>query len=55
MAAAVVDATLHESPPGDEPAWSTRLMAERFEIGEDTVARICGAQRAQRRAQAGGP
>src|SRR5918998_4629674 len=44
MAAAVVHATLHEAPPGDEPQWSTRLMAERFGIGKDTVARIWRAR-----------
>jgi transposase len=44
LAAAVVAATLHEAPPGDEPQWSTRLMAERFGIGKDTVARIWRAR-----------
>jgi transposase len=44
LAGAVVAATLHESPPGDEPQWSTRLMGERFGIGKDTVARIWRAR-----------
>ena len=44
LAAAVVEATLHEDPPGDEPQWSTRLMAQRFGIGKDTVARIWRAR-----------
>ena len=44
LAAAVVEATLGEAPPGDEPQWSTRLMAERFGIGKDTVARIWRAR-----------
>jgi transposase len=44
VAAAVVHATLHEAPPGDEPQWSTRLMADRFGIGKDTVARIWRAR-----------
>lgn len=44
LAAEVVEATLHESPPGDEPQWSTRLMAARFGIGKDTVARIWRAR-----------
>jgi transposase len=26
LAAPVVEATLHDDPPGDEPQWSTRLM-----------------------------
>jgi transposase len=44
LAAQVVAATLQEAPPGDEPQWSTRLMAERFGIGKDTVARIWRAR-----------
>jgi transposase len=44
LAAAVVEVTLHEPPPGDEPQWSTRLMGERFGIGKDTVARIWRAR-----------
>jgi transposase len=44
LAAAVVEATRSETPPGDEPQWSTRLMAERFGIGKDTVARIWRAR-----------
>src|SRR3954471_6635315 len=44
LAAEVVAATLQETPPGDEPQWSTRLMAERFGIGKDTVARIWRAR-----------
>jgi transposase len=44
LAAEVVQATLHEAPPGDEPQWSTRLMGERFGIGKDTVARIWRAR-----------
>jgi len=44
LAADVVEATLSEPPPGDEPQWSTRLMAERFGIGKDTVARIWRAR-----------
>jgi len=44
LAAAVVEATLHDDPPGDEPQWSTRLMAQRFGIGKDTVARIWRAR-----------
>jgi transposase len=38
--AAVVHATLHELPEDGSTHWSTRLMAERFGIGKDTVARI---------------
>ena len=38
--AAVVHATLHESPDDGSTHWTTRLMAKRFGIGKDTVARI---------------
>ena len=38
--AGVVHDTLHESPDDGSTHWSTRLMAERFGIGKDTVARI---------------
>lgn len=44
LAAEIVQATLHEEPPGDETQWSTRLMAERFGVGKDTVARIWRAR-----------
>jgi len=37
---AVVHATLHESPDDGSTHWTTRLMAKRFGIGKDTVARI---------------
>ena len=36
----VVHDTLHESPDDGSTHWTTRLMAERFGIGKDTVARI---------------
>ncbi|HXQ44658.1 MAG TPA: helix-turn-helix domain-containing protein [Acidimicrobiales bacterium] len=39
-AAAVVHDTLHERPDDGAKRWTTRLMAERFGIGKDTVARI---------------
>ena len=38
--AAVVHATLHKVPDDDSTHWTTRLMAERFGIGKDSVARI---------------
>jgi transposase len=38
--AAVVHDTLHESPDDGSTHWTTRLMARRFGIGKDTVARI---------------
>jgi len=38
--AGVVHDTLHESPDDGSTHWTTRLMAERFGIGKDTVARI---------------
>jgi transposase len=37
---AVVSETLHASPDDGSTHWSTRLMAERFGVGKDTVARI---------------
>src|SRR5271155_3551648 len=37
---AVVHDTLHEVPDDGSTHWTTRLMAERFGIGKDTVARI---------------
>lgn len=37
---AVVHDTLHAVPDDGSTHWSTRLMAERFGIGKDTVARI---------------
>jgi len=37
---AVVHETLHALPDDGSTHWSTRLMAERFGIGKDTVARI---------------
>jgi transposase len=47
LAADIVHTTLHERPPGDETQWSTRLMAERFGVGKDTVARIWRARKIQ--------
>ena len=38
--AEVVRVTLEELPDDDSTHWSTRTMAERFDIGKDTVARI---------------
>jgi transposase len=38
--AEVVKATQRETPDDGSTHWSTRLMAERFGIGKDTVARI---------------
>src|ERR1035437_4782366 len=38
--AAVVHDTLHEAPDDGSTHWTTRLMANRFGIGKDTVARI---------------
>jgi len=38
--AAVVHDTLHEVPDDGSTHWTTRLMASRFGIGKDTVARI---------------
>ena len=38
--AAVMKATLEESPPDGSTHWSTRAMAARFQIGKDTVQRI---------------
>ena len=38
--AGVVHDTIHESPDGGSTHWTTRLMAQRFGIGKDTVARI---------------
>jgi transposase len=38
--AAVVHDTLHEVPDDGSTHWTTRLMARRFSIGKDTVARI---------------
>jgi transposase len=38
--AAVVRATLEETPPDTSTHWTTRQMARRFSIGKDTVARI---------------
>jgi transposase len=38
--AAVVNDTLHEVPDDSSTHWTTRLMAKRFGIGKDTVARI---------------
>jgi transposase len=38
--ASVVHDTLHEVPDDDSTHWTTRLMANRFGIGKDTVARI---------------
>jgi transposase len=38
--AAVVHDTLHALPDDGSTHWTTRLMAERFDIGKDTVARI---------------
>jgi transposase len=38
--AAVMKATLEESPPDGSTHWSTRTMADRFGIGKDTVQRI---------------
>jgi transposase/transposase-like protein len=38
--AAVVHDTLHAAPDDGSTHWSTRLMAKRFGIGKDTVARI---------------
>jgi transposase len=38
--AAVVHDTLHATPEDGSTHWSTRLMADRFGIGKDTVARI---------------
>ncbi len=37
---AVVHDTLHELPDDGSTHWTTRLMAKRFGIGKDTVARI---------------
>jgi transposase len=37
---AVVNDTLHETPDDGSTHWTTRLMAQRFGIGKDTVARI---------------
>ena len=36
----VADDTLHELPDDGSTDWTTRLMAKRFGIGKDTVARI---------------
>jgi transposase len=36
----VVHDTLHETPDDGSTHWTTRLMAKRFGIGKDTVARI---------------
>jgi transposase len=38
--AAVVHDTLHATPDDGSTHWTTRLMAARFGIGKDTVARI---------------
>jgi transposase len=38
--AVVVHDTLHKRPDDESTHWTTRLMAERFGIGKDTVARI---------------
>jgi transposase len=38
--AAVVNATLQEVPEDGSTHWTTRLMAQRFGIGKDSVARI---------------
>ena len=38
--AEVVHDTLHERPDDGSTHWTTRLMAKRFGIGKDTVARI---------------
>ena len=38
--AAVVHDTLHEVPDDGSTHWTTRIMASRFGIGKDTVARI---------------
>ncbi len=38
--AAVVDDTLHALPDDGSTHWTTRIMAKRFGIGKDTVARI---------------
>ncbi len=38
--AAVVNDTLHKVPEDGSTHWTTRLMASRFGIGKDTVARI---------------
>jgi transposase len=37
---AIVDATLHERPEDGSTHWTTRLLAKRFGIGKDTVARV---------------
>jgi|SRR5579875_784519 len=38
--AAVMRATLEESPPDGSTHWSTRTMAKRFGVGKDTIRRI---------------
>jgi transposase len=38
--AAVMRATLEESPPDGSTHWSTRQMAKRFGVGKDTIQRI---------------
>jgi transposase len=38
--AAIVDDTLHATPDDGSTHWTTRLMARRFGVGKDTVARI---------------
>ena len=38
--AEVVRVTQHESPPDGSTHWTTRLLAKRFGISKDTVARI---------------
>ena len=39
---AIVEATLHTTPP-DATHWSTRTMAEKFEVSNATVSRIWDA------------
>ncbi len=41
---AVVSDTLGSSPDDESTHWSTRIMADRYEIGKDTVARIWRAR-----------
>ncbi len=37
---AIVDATLHSCPEDGSTHWTTRLLAKRFGVGKDTVARV---------------
>jgi transposase len=41
---AIVNDTLHATPEDGSTQWSTRMMAERFGVGKDTVARIWRAR-----------